>query len=179
MSKKYMDFIAHGGDYNPDQWIDMPEIWDEDIRLMKLSHVNCATVGIFAWSLLEPEEGVYNFEWLDTILDKLHANGISAILATPSGARPPWLAQKYPEVLRVNENGIRNEFGVRHNHCLTSPFYRQKVQTINRKLADRYKNHPAVKMWHISNEYSGACHCELCQEAFRDWLKKYYNDDLD
>ncbi len=176
---KYMDFIAHGGDYNPDQWIDTPEIWDEDIRLMKLSNVNCATVGIFDWSLIEPEEGKYNFEWLDTILDKLNANGISAILATPSGARPAWLAQKYPEVLRVNEDGIRNEFGVRHNHCLTSPVYREKVQSLNRIIAERYKNHPAVKMWHISNEYSGECHCELCQESFRNWLKDYYDNDIE
>ncbi len=178
MNKKFMDFIAHGGDYNPDQWIDTPEIWDEDIRLMKLSNVNCATVSIFAWSLIEPEEGVYNFEWLDTILDKLYENGISAILATPSGARPAWFAQKYPEVLRVEETGIRNEYGVRHNHCLTSPIYRQKVREINTILANRYKDHPAVKMWHISNEYCGECHCELCQNAFREWLKEYYHNDI-
>ncbi len=179
MKKQFFDFIIHGGDYNPDQWIKTPEIWDEDMRLMKLAHVNSATINIFSWSLLEPEEGVYNFEWLDTIMDKLHANGISVILATPSGARPPWLAQKYPEVLRVEETGIRNEFGVRHNHCLTSPVYREKVRNINRMIAERYKNHPALKMWHISNEYCGECHCELCQQAFRDWLKEYYHNDIE
>lgn len=179
MEKKFFDKIIHGGDYNPDQWIKTPEIWDEDMRLMKLAHINSATVSIFSWSLLEPEEGVYNFGWLDEIMDKLHANGISAVLATPSGARPPWLAQKYPEVLRVAENGIRNEFGVRHNHCLTSPIYREKVRNINRMLAERYKNHPALKMWHISNEYSGECHCELCQQAFRDWLREYYHNDIE
>ncbi|MBQ5823424.1 MAG: beta-galactosidase [Clostridia bacterium] len=179
MSKKFFDHIVHGGDYNPDQWIDTPEIWDEDMRLMKLAHVNSATINIFSWSLIEPEEGVYNFGWLDTMMDKLYENGIDVILATPSGARPPWLAQKYPEVLRVEENGIRNEFGVRHNHCLTSPVYRQKVREINRIIAERYKDHPALKMWHISNEYCGECHCELCREAFRDWLKDYYNNDIE
>lgn len=138
MEKKFFDYIIHGGDYNPDQWINTPEIWDEDMRLMKLAHVNSATVGIFSWAMLEPEEGVYNFEWLDRILGKLHENGIDVILATPSGARPAWLAQKYPEVLRVEENGIRNEYGVRHNHCITSPVYREKVRNINRKLAERY-----------------------------------------
>ncbi len=176
MDKKFFDYIIHGGDYNPDQWINTPGIWDEDMRLMNLANVNSATVGIFAWSMLEPEEGVYNFEWLDEILDKLHANGKDVILATPSGARPAWLAQKYPEVLRVEPNGIRNEYGVRHNHCLTSPVYREKVRNINTLLAERYKNHPAVKMWHISNEYCGECHCELCQEAFREWLKSHYKD---
>ena len=179
MEKKFFDYIIHGGDYNPDQWIKTPEIWDEDMRLMKLAHVNSATINIFSWSLIEPEEGVYNFGWLDTMMDKLHENGIAVILATPSGARPPWLAQKYPEVLRVEESGIRNEFGVRHNHCLTSPVYRQKVREINTIIAERYKNHPALKMWHISNEYCGECHCELCQEAFRDWLKNYYHNDLE
>ena len=179
MKKSIFDHIIHGGDYNPDQWINTPEIWDEDMRLMNLAHVNSATVSIFSWSMLEPEEGVYNFEWLDKLLDKLHENGKDVILATPSGARPTWLAQKYPEVLRVEETGIRNEYGVRHNHCLTSPIYREKVRNINTLLAQRYKDHPAVKMWHISNEYCGECHCELCQEAFREWLKKEYHNSLD
>lgn len=176
---KPLGYIVHGGDYNPDQWINTPHIWDEDMRLMKEAGINSATVGIFAWSLIEPEEGVYDFSFLDTILDKMNDNGIKAVLATPSGARPPWLSQKYPEVLRVEETGIRNEFGVRHNHCLTSPVYREKVRNINRLLAERYKDHPALQMWHISNEYSGECHCELCQEAFREWLKKEYDNDLE
>lgn len=179
MKKSFFNHIIHGGDYNPDQWIDTPEIWDEDMRLMNLAHVNSATVGIFSWAMLEPEEGVYNFEFLDRILDKLHQNGKEVILATPSGARPVWLSQKYPEVLRVEETGVRNEYGVRHNHCLTSPVYREKVRNINRLLAQRYKNHPAVKMWHISNEYCGECHCDLCQEAFRNWLKVEYHNSLD
>ncbi|MCR5781451.1 MAG: beta-galactosidase, partial [Clostridia bacterium] len=180
MDNKYpLPYIIHGGDYNPDQWIKTPEVWDEDVRLMKLAHVNSATVGIFAWSLLEPEEGRYDFGWLETVLDKMLANGVSAILATPSGARPPWLAQKYPEVLRVEESGVRNEYGVRHNHCLTSSVYREKVRLINRALAERFGNHPALSMWHISNEYSGACHCELCQNAFRDWLREKYHGDID
>ncbi len=174
-----LGYIIHGGDYNPDQWIRTPEIWDDDMRLMKEAGINSATVGIFAWSLIEPEEGAYDFSFLDTILDKMHENGIKAVLATPSGARPPWMAQKYPEVLRVEETGIRNEFGVRHNHCLTSPVYREKVRNINRLLAQRYKDHPALMMWHISNEYSGECHCDLCQRAFREWLKKEYNNDLE
>ncbi|MBR3755210.1 MAG: beta-galactosidase [Clostridia bacterium] len=179
MEKKLFDGIIHGGDYNPEQWLGTPEVLDEDIRLMKAAHVNCATLGVFSWAVLEPEEGVYNFGWLDEIMNRLHANGIDVVLATPSAARPHWLAEKYPEVLRTPESGIRNEFGVRRNHCLTSPVYREKVREINRRLAERYKNHPALKMWHVSNEYRGECHCELCQQAFREWLKEYYHDSLD
>ena len=179
MNGAFYPHMIHGADYNPDQWIGEPGIWDEDMRLMDLSHMNSATVGIFSWSRLEPAEGVYDFTWLDEIMDRLAAHGKRVVLATPSGARPAWLAQKYPEVLRVEESGLRNEYGVRHNHCLTSPVYREKVREIDRRLAERYRDHPALFMWHISNEYSGECHCELCQKAFQDWLRREYDNDLD
>ncbi|MFS8501063.1 MAG: beta-galactosidase [Caldicoprobacter sp.] len=178
INPKFPHFL-HGGDYNPDQWKHMPEIWDEDMRLMKLAHCNVMSVGIFSWASLEPEEGKFEFGWLDTIMDKLAENGVYAILATPSGARPAWLAQKYPEVLRVLPNRQRILFGARHNHCYTSPVYREKTRLINQKLAERYKDHPALLAWHVSNEYGGECHCELCQQAFREWLKKKYDNDLD
>ena len=170
--------ILHGADYNPDQWMDCPKILEEDLRLMKLAGCNVMSVGIFAWATLEPEEGKYDFSFLDLVMDKLHENGIGAILATPSGARPAWMAQKYPEVLRVTDTRQRNLFGERHNHCYTSPLYRQKVSEMNRRLARRYKDHPALLMWHVSNEYGGECHCPLCQTAFREWLKEKYHNDL-
>jgi beta-galactosidase len=169
--------FLHGGDYNPDQWPE--EVWSEDMRLMDLANCNAMSVGIFAWTKLEPEEGHYEFGWLDKIMDMLAAHGAYAVLATPSGARPAWLSQKYPEVLRVRPERLRNQHGVRHNHCLTSPVYRAKTAAINRALAERYKDHPALLVWHISNEYNGECHCDLCQEAFRAWLKKKYHNDLD
>lgn len=171
--------MLHGGDYNPEQWKETPEIWDEDMRLMQLAHCNAMSVGIFSWVSLEPSEGIFHFEWLDRIMDKLAENNAYAVLATPSGARPAWMSQQYPEVLRVAPNRQRNMHGERHNHCYTSPVYRQKTRIINQKLAERYKNHPALLIWHISNEYGGECHCELCQEAFRAWLKEEFNHDLD
>jgi len=166
--------IIHGGDYNPDQWLDRPDILEEDIRLMKEANCNTMSVGIFAWASLEPEEGKYDFDWLDQVFERLHNNDIKVILATPSGARPDWMADKYPEVLRVNADRKRILFGGRHNHCYTSPVYREKTQEMNRKLAERYGDHPALILWHISNEYGGECHCDKCQEAFRDWLQKKY-----
>jgi len=165
----------HGGDYNPDQWLKYPGIFEEDIRLMKLAKCNVMSIGIFSWVTLEPEEGVFNFEWLDNVLDKLYENGIYTILATPTGARPAWMSTRYPEVLRVGENRIRNLHGQRHNHCYTSPVYREKTKVINRKLAERYSNHPGILAWHISNEYGGECHCNLCQESFIGWLKNKYS----
>ncbi len=166
--------FLHGGDYNPDQWLDHPEILDEDVRLMQKAHVNAVSIGIFSWSRLEPEDGVYDFQWLDQVIDRLWAKGIHVVLATPSGARPAWMAEKYPEVLRVDERFQRRHFGERHNHCPSSPVFREKVRKIDTLLARRYASHPSVILWHISNEFSGECRCALCTERFRHWLKEKY-----
>ncbi len=174
MAELKLPFFGHGGDYNPDQWREFPDILDEDVRMMKLAHCNLMSVAIFSWAALEPEEGRFDFDWLEHLLDKLHANGISVFLATPSGARPAWMSAKYPEVLRVRSDGGRNFHGERHNHCLTSPVYRKMVNRINAALAERFAHHPAVVGWHVSNEYGGVCHCELCQNAFREYLKATY-----
>lgn len=166
--------LLHGGDYNPDQWLDYPEILAKDLALMEKAKANTFSLGIFAWSTLEPEEGVFRFDWLDKIMGDIHEMGGNVILATPSGARPAWLSQKYPEVLRTNERREKQLHGGRHNHCFSSPVYREKVAIINKKLVERYGNHTALLMWHISNEYSGDCHCDYCQENFRSWLKQKY-----
>ena len=177
--------LLHGSDYNPDQWLtwkdgkDSAHIWQEDIRLAKLAGLNSLTVGNLAWAAMEPAEGEYRFEWLDEVMDILAKNNMTAVLCTPSGARPAWMSQKYPEVLRVNDARIRILHGQRHNHCPSSPVYREKVTAINSRLAERYKDHPALGLWHISNEYTGECHvpqchCPLCQERFRNYLKKRY-----
>jgi beta-galactosidase len=170
--------MIHGADYNPDQWLDMPDILQEDVRLLKLAHMNAVSIGIFSWKALEPKEGVYTFEWLDELMDRLAANGIGAVLATPSGARPAWMDRDHPEVLRVSENRVRNLHGFRHNHCYTAPYYRDKVREMNTLLAKRYGKHPALKLWHVSNEYGGECHCPLCQEAFRNFLREKYDNDI-
>lgn len=167
--------LLHGGDYNPEQWLDCPDILEKDLDMLTEAGCNVVTLGVFSWSTLEPEEGRFCFDWLENIINKLYERGISVILATPSGARPKWLADKYPEVLRVDSERKRALFGFRHNHCYTSPVYREKTAIINRKLAERFGNHPAVILWHISNEYGGECHCPLCQDAFRKWLKERYH----
>lgn len=166
--------LLHGADYNPEQWENYPGIIEKDIAMMKQAKCNVMSVGIFSWAKLEPREGEYDFAWLDSIIEKLYAAGIHIFLATPTGARPAWMSQKYPEVLRVGRNRVPALHGGRHNHCMTSPVYRDKTLKINSLLAERYSQHPAVLGWHISNEYGGECHCNLCQERFRDWLKARY-----
>jgi beta-galactosidase len=164
--------VYYGGDYNPDQW--PREIWDEDMRLLKLAHINVATLPVFSWALLQPDENHYNFGWLDDILDKMAASGIYACLATSTAAHPAWMARRYPDILRVDFEGRKRKFGVRHNSCPNSPTYRTYAPKLAAALAERYKHHPALVLWHVSNEFGGACYCDNCAAAFRLWLQQRY-----
>jgi beta-galactosidase len=166
--------LLHGGDYNPDQWLDRPDVLEEDLRLMRQAGVNVVSLGIFAWTALEPEEGRFTFDWLDSTFERLHRAGIRIVLATPSGARPAWLDRKIPEAMRTDQNRVKALHGQRHNHCPTSPAFRRRVAAIDEQLARRYGKHPALLLWHVSNEYGGECHCSLCQAAFRTWLRDRY-----
>lgn len=166
--------ILYGGDYNPEQWLEYPEILKKDIEMMKEAKINTVTLGMFSWSMLEPEEGVYKFDWLENIIEMLEVNEIDVILGTPSGAKPTWLGNRYEEVRVVRTDGVRELQGNRHNFCTNSSVFREKIAIINEKLAYislKYKN---IILWHISNEFGADCHCELCQKKFSQWLKEKY-----
>ena len=98
--------LLHGGDYNPEQWLEYPEILEQDLAYFKKAKINEVSLGIFSWAFLEPEEGVFDLEWLKKMVDRLYENGISVMMATPTAARPRWMAQKYPEVLRMDAIAI-------------------------------------------------------------------------
>jgi beta-galactosidase len=166
--------FAFGGDYNPEQWD--RAVWDEDVTLMRDAGVNLVTVGVFAWSSLEPEPGRFTFEWLDETMDLLHANGISADLATPTAAPPAWLAYQHPETLPAGDDGHVSGFGNRLHYDPTSSVYRQHAAGITRALAERYSRHPALAMWHVSNEYGPIAYTASSAGAFRDWLRRRYGD---
>ncbi len=169
--------VLHGGDYNPEQW--PQETWDDDVRLMREAHINVATLPVFGWVSVQPDEDTWTWEWLDTVLDKMHAQGIWACLATATASVPAWLDAKYPDVLRVGQDGRRVKHGNRHTFCPNSPDFRRLSVGLARALAERYKDHPALLVWHISNEYGGnsdggRCFCDLCAAAFRVWLEQRY-----
>ena len=169
--------IWFGGDYNPEQWD--AAVWAEDDALMREARVNTVTVGVFSWALLEPAEGRFEFGWLDGTLDRLHANGIRVILATPTASPPPWFTLAYPDAMPVTAAGVRLWHGSRDTYCAAAPAYRRAALRIAGELARRYAGHPALAMWHVHNEYGTRCWCDHAAEAFRRWLRARYGDGAD
>ncbi|GAA4064386.1 beta-galactosidase [Nonomuraea soli] len=159
--------MYYGGDYNPEQWPE--EVWHEDVALMRQAGVNLVTVGVFAWSRLEPSPGVYDFGWLDRVMDLLHEGGIQVDLATPTASPPPWMPA---QARNVTASGVRLAYGSRDTYCVHSPVYREHSRAIVSELVARYGTHPALAMWHVHNEYGSACHCEHAAEDFRTWLEQ-------
>ena len=170
-----MDRLWYGADYNPEQW--PREVWGDDVRLMQRAGVTVATVGVFSWAKLEPRDGEFDFEWLDDIIDRLHAGGVRVDLATATASPPPWLALTHPEMLPVTEDGVRLSVGSRQHYSPSSAVYRRYADRLVRKLAERYAEHPALEAWHVNNEL--ACHVprdysDESAVAFRAWLTAKY-----
>ena len=167
--------IWFGGDYNPEQWPE--EVWKDDIRLMKKANVNIVTLGVFAWALIEPEENVYDFSWLDRIVGMLYENGISVDMATATATPPRWLTQAHPEILPKDEKGCVIWPGGRQHFRPTSPVFRKYALNLTRKMAGHFKGNPAIVSWHVSNEFG--CHnvfdySDDAAAAFRSYLKDKY-----
>ena len=177
MSDAVAPGLWFGGDYNPEQWD--ADVLAEDEALMRHAGVNTATVGVFSWSVLEPAEGRYAFEELDRTLDRLHANGVRVVLATPTASPPPWFGAAHPDALPVTADGIRLSHGSRDTYCAAAPAYRQAARAVAEALAVRYADHPALALWHVHNEYGTRCHCDHSAVAFRRWLRARYDDDLE
>ena len=167
--------IWYGGDYNPDQWPE--EVWDDDVRLMKKAGVNLVSVGIFSWAKIETSEGVYDFDWLDRIIDKLGEAGVAVDLASATASPPMWLTQAHPEGLWKDYRGDVCQPGARQHWRPTSPVFREYALKLCRAMAEHYKGNPYVVAWHVSNEYG--CHnrfdySEDAEHAFQQWCEERY-----
>lgn len=172
MKKKELPRFLYGGDYNPEQW--PADTWSKDIQVFKQADINSATINVFSWALLEPEEGRYDFSMLDKIVDNLSKADFDIVMATSTAAMPAWMFKKYPEVARVDYQGQRHVFGQRHNFCPSSKDYQRLAGYLVAHLAERYHDNPHIVAWHVNNEYGGNCYCDNCAAAFREWLKARY-----
>ncbi|MFJ6678402.1 beta-galactosidase [Microbacterium sp. NPDC091382] len=169
------DGIAFGCDYNPEQWT--PDVWDEDIALMGEAGVDLVAINIFGWAHIEPRAGEYDFARLDDIIGRLHAAGIRVNLGTGTASTPAWLTTAHPEILPVVEDGTRRYPGGRQAWCPSSPVYREAALALVDAVAARYGTHPAIALWHVSNElgcHNALCHCDESAAAFRTWLQSRY-----
>jgi len=164
-----------GVDYYPEFWPE--DHWERDTSLMQEAGFNVVRMAEFAWGVMEPEEGKFEFAWLDRILDLLNKQGIKAVLCTPTASMPPWVAHNYPEVVATDFYGQKLGYGRRKDYCLSSSRYRSLSRSITRAMAEHFKDHPAVIGWQTDNEFGEVlsfCYCETCRSAFGEWLRARY-----
>jgi beta-galactosidase len=166
--------ILMGADWYPEQW---PESrWEEDLRLMEAADLKVVRVAEFAWSRMEPSEGQYDFDWLERAVNLAAKHHIVSVLGTPTATPPAWLTQKYPDTLRVEENGQRAIHGTRAHGSVSSPRYRELCRKIAEQMALRFRHNPNVVGWQIDNEegYALMSYDDSARELFRDWLHAKY-----
>lgn len=170
--------MYYGVDYYPEHW--PQERWSRDIQLMKEASINVVRLAEFAWAVMEPEAGKYDFAWLDQAVNMFHEAGIQVILGTPTATPPKWLVERYPDIYMQDRYGQVRGFGSRRHYCYNSPEYRRLSEEIIEVMAKRYGNHPGVMGWQTDNEFgchdTTRCFCPNCQTAFRRWLERKYGN---
>jgi beta-galactosidase len=165
--------IYVGADYYPEHWPE--DRWETDLQMMQDAGFNIVRVGEFSWVLFEPEEGKYDFDWLDRWLALAKKHNVRVILGTPTAIMPAWMARKYPEALQLNANGQRTVWGGRRNNCFSDEDFRKRADGIVRAMAEHYAHNPSVIGWQVDNELGSAdCRCEKCRKNFQDWLRRKY-----
>src|SRR5690625_411635 len=145
--------IAYGGDYAPEQWD--PKVWDVDYEIFDQTHIDTLTVGVFMWSLLQPDANTYDLSPLEEVLDRAAAEGRQICLGTATAALPPWLGTEHPEVNRTDFQGRVHGYGQRHNACHSSKIYRKYDTALARIIADRFDVNPALIAWNVKYEFIG------------------------
>ncbi|MBC7889700.1 MAG: beta-galactosidase, partial [Ferruginibacter sp.] len=165
-----------GAYYYPEHW--KPDQWERDIKRMEALGFSFTHYAEFAWANLEPEEGKYNFGWLDTCVNLAAKYGLKVVMCTPSATPPVWLTEKHPEVLIVGEDGIQIKHGMRLNANASNPVYQQYIERILNKMIERYGHHPAIWGWQIDNEphFEGLYdYSVFAREGFKQWLNAKYH----
>ncbi len=164
--------ILVGAAWYPEQW---PESrWNADLDLMEKAHIHVVRIGEFAWSSMEPKEGIYTFGWLDQAIAMAAQHHIAVVLGTPTAAPPAWLTTKYPETLRTNDHGVKAGHGNRTQFSFSDPLYRKFAYQIAWEMAKRYGHNPDVVGWQLDNEIGNPDFGPTGQAQFHAWLKNRY-----
>ncbi|MFB9326378.1 beta-galactosidase [Paenibacillus aurantiacus] len=170
-----VDELTLGVCYYPEHW---PEaLWEDDFRRMRELNISVVRMAEFAWAIMEPEEGRFDFGFFTRVMDLAHQYGLKVILGTPTATPPAWLTHRYPEVLNADVDGTLHRHGMRRHYNYSSPKYRELCARITRNMVEAYKDHPAVIGWQIDNEFnceSNVYYAEADHVAFREWLKARY-----
>jgi beta-galactosidase len=151
--------------------------WSTDLEMIRSAGIGRVRIAEFAWSRMEPEEGDFQWDWLDRFIDLAMEYKVEVVLCTPTAVPPIWLVERFPEVLPVNEEGRRNVFGGRQHRCYNTSAYVTYSLRITEQLAKRYGNHPNVVAWQLDNEFGGEqkrCYCVNCGKAFQVYLAERY-----
>jgi beta-galactosidase len=165
--------FLYGVDYYPEAWDESQ--WEKDATMMQEAGINFVRLAEFAWVKMEPQEGHFNFDWLDRALKVLNAHGIKAVLGTPTASPPAWLYEKYPDIAAMDPNGTRYRYGSRRNYCLHNPAFIAATRRIVTAMAEHYKDHPGVIGWQIDNELGDPkCFDPASRAAFQKWCQRKY-----
>lgn len=165
-----------GADYYPEHW-DKAR-WKTDADMMVNANIKLIRMAEFAWSLFEPEDGRYEFDWLDEAIEFFAEYGIKIVLCTPSATPPKWMVDKHPDIYQDDIHGNPKLFGTRKHYCFNSDYYREKTRILVEKIAERYGNHPSLDSWQVDNELGWAntvrCYCDKCKKKFQLYVKNKY-----
>ena len=163
--------------YYPEQWD--RDLWREDAQRMVALGLDWVRIAEFSWVKVEPKYGVFDWGWLDDVIDILGSAGLKVMMSTPTAAPPKWLIDAHPDTLAVGESGTVRKFGARRHYCFSSETYRHHAARIAREFASRYGDNPHVHAWQIDNEYGDhdtiRSYSEGARLAFRHWLAETYD----
>lgn len=164
--------LVLGAAWYPEHWPE--ERWEKDLALMEAAGLNMVRIGEFAWSRMEPQDGQFDFDWLDRAIALAAKHKLKVVVGTPTAAPPAWLTYKYPETLATWEDGRRATHGNRGHYRITSTRYQEFCKRIATEMAKRFGHNPNVIGWQIDNEYGPVSYDSETRQQFQQYLKNQY-----
>lgn len=171
------DLTLTGAYYYPEHWDESQ--WERDLKQMHELGFEFTHFAEFAWAQLEPQEGVYDFSWLDRAVALAAKYDLKVVMCTSTATPPVWLSRKYPEILLKSEDGTVQDHGARQHASFASPVYRKLAYRMIEELARHYGNDSRIIGWQLDNEPAVQFdYNQAAEEAFREFLKEKYHHNI-